>query len=198
MRIITRPDFDGIVCAVLLKDVLDINEPIAWVEPYELLDNVNMVKEGDIIANLPHVEGCMLWFDHHYSNKPDMKFEGAFAIAPSATRVIYDYYKGRFSKDFVELVAETDKVDSAKFTIDEVLNPENHPYIMLYYTISGSNKADEKYWNKVVDLLSEYNISTVMRDAEVKKKCNQALAQDKSSGKILKEYTVRKLNITIT
>ncbi len=198
MRLITRPDFDGIVCAVLLGDVLDIHEPIAWIEPYELMDNVNIVKKGDIIANLPHIEGCTLWFDHHFSNMTDKKFEGAFAIAPSAARVIYDYYKGAFSKDFAELVTVTDKIDSANFTLDEVLNPENHQYIMLYNTISGSNKADEKYWNKVVDLLSTSSISTLMRDAEVKKKCVQALAQDKSSGKILKEYTVRKENITIT
>lgn len=198
MRIITRPDFDGIVCAVLLKDVLDIQEPIAWVEPYELRDNANMVKEGDIIANLPYIEGCALWFDHHYSNTPAMKFEGAFAIAPSAARVIYDYYKGRFTKDFVELVAATDKVDSAGFTINEVLNPENNPYIMLYFTISGCDKADKKYWNMVVNLLSEYDISTVMSNAEVKKKCNRALEQDKAFVKILTEYTVKKQNITIT
>ena len=57
MRIITRPDFDGIVCAVLLKDVLGIKEPIAWVEPYELGDYEKMVKESDIIANLPYVNG---------------------------------------------------------------------------------------------------------------------------------------------
>lgn len=198
MRIITRPDFDGIVCAVLLKNVLDIKEPIAWIEPYELRDKIDMVKEGDIIANLPYAEGCTLWFDHHYSNTPAMKFEGAFAIAPSASRVIYDYYKDRFNKNFDELVAETDKIDAAKFTLDEVLNPENSPYIMLYYTISGSNKADEKYWNMVVSLLSEHDISTVMGNPEVKKKCNQALERDKAFGKTLTEHTIEKRSITIT
>ncbi len=198
MRIITRPDFDGIVCAVLLKDVLGIHEPIAWVEPYEIRDDEIMVNEGDIIANLPYIEGCGLWFDHHYSNTPAMKFEGAFAIAPSAARVIYDYYKGRFTRDFVELVAETDKIDSATFTIDEVLNPETNPYIMLYNTISGSNRADAEYWNRVVTLLSEHNISAVMNDAEVKNKCGHAREQNKAFGNILKEHTVMKQNITIT
>ena len=195
MRIITRPDFDGVVCAVLLKNVLGITEPIAWVEPYELMD---MVKEGDIIANLPYAGGCTLWFDHHYSNAHPENFEGSFAIAPSAAGVIYDYYKGRFTRDFTELVTETDRIDSAGFTVDEVRNPENYPYIQLAFTISGRKKTEEHYWNRLVSLLSENTISTVMSDGDVENKCKQVLDRDKDFGKMLKEYTVKKDTITIT
>ncbi len=198
MRIITRPDFDGVVCAVLLRDVLGIREPVAWVEPYELSDRAGMVKEGDIIANLPYVDGCALWFDHHYSNTPAVEFEGAFALAPSAARVIYDYYRGRFTRDFAELVAETDRVDSAGFTIHEVLHPEQHPYILLAFTISGAARDNEAYWNRVVGLLSEHDISAVMSDAEVQMKCSRLLDRDRAYGAVLKEYTVMKQNITIT
>ena len=100
MRIVTRPDFDGVICAVLLQDVMDISEPILWIEPYEIKNNFNIIKEGDIISNLPYVDNCSLWFDHHYSNKTDKQFKGRFKIAPSAARIIYEYYTGKFSKDF--------------------------------------------------------------------------------------------------
>ncbi|MBN2401295.1 MAG: exopolyphosphatase [Spirochaetes bacterium] len=198
MRIVTRPDFDGVVCAVLLYDILEISEPILWIEPYEMRFGNDEIKEGDIITNLPFVENCSLWFDHHYSNQIDKSFNGAFKIAPSAAGIIYEHYCNRFSKDFTELVKETDKIDSADFSLDEVLNPEKYPYIMLYFTLSGRNKADENYWNKVVYLLSEYDIIKVNSDPEVKKKINIIIEQDREYKNFLKNYTTQKKHLTIT
>ena len=198
MRIVTRPDFDGVVCAVLLNDVLDISEPTLWVEPYELKHKEQEIKKGDIITNLPYAENCTLWFDHHYSNQPTKSFEGSFKIAPSAAGLIYEYYKNNFSKDFSELVKETDKIDSADFTVDEVINPDKYPYIMLYFTISGRKKTDENYWNKIVYLLSKYDISTVNADPEVRKKINLIIEQDREYKKFIKSYTFKKGHLTIT
>ncbi len=198
MRIVTRPDFDGVVCAVLLYDILDISEPTIWIEPYEMRFGNEHIRKGDIITNLPYVENCSLWFDHHYSNQIDKSFEGVFKIAPSAAGIIYEYYNNRFTKDFSELVKETDKIDSAEFSMDEVLNPEKYPYIMLYFTLSGRNKADENYWNKVVYLLSEYDILKVNNDPEVKKKINVIIEQDREYKNFLKNYTTKKKHLTIT
>jgi oligoribonuclease NrnB/cAMP/cGMP phosphodiesterase (DHH superfamily) len=198
MRIVTRPDFDGVVCAVLLYNIFDISEPILWIEPYEMRFGNDDIRKGDIITNLPYVENCSLWFDHHYSNQINRSFEGVFKLAPSAAGIIYEYYNNRFSKDFTELVKETDKIDSADFSIDEVLNPEKHPYIMLYFTLSGRNKADENYWNKVVHLLSIYDIQKVITDPEVKKKINVIVEQDREYKSILKNYTTKKKHLTIT
>jgi oligoribonuclease NrnB/cAMP/cGMP phosphodiesterase (DHH superfamily) len=198
MRIITRPDFDGVVCSVLLNDVLNISEPIKWVEPYELKDKYDEIREGDIITNLPYAENCSLWFDHHYSNRTDKIFNGSFKIAPSAAGVIYEYYKNKFSKDFSDLVRETDKIDSAEFSVSEVLSPETNPYIMLYFTISGRNKSDEPYWNKIVKLLAKNDISAIIKDPDVKKRSNVILEQDRHYKKLVKEYTSKKNNITIT
>ncbi|MBN2041324.1 MAG: exopolyphosphatase [Spirochaetes bacterium] len=198
MRIVTRPDFDGVICAVLLFDVEKISRPTLWIEPYEIKNNDGLIKEGDIIANLPYIDKCSLWFDHHYSNKPEKPFNGAFEIAPSAARIIYEYYKGRFSKDFNEIVIKADKIDSADFTIDEILNPENDPYIMLYFTISGRIKTDEDYWNKIVYLLGKYDINEIIKDQEVKKKCNIIIEQDRIYEKVLRQYTDKREHITIT
>jgi oligoribonuclease NrnB/cAMP/cGMP phosphodiesterase (DHH superfamily) len=198
MRIVTRPDFDGVVCAVLLYDILDISEPIFWIEPYEMRHGNEDIRKGDIITNLPYVENCSLWFDHHYSNQIEKSFEGAFKIAPSAAGIIYEYYNNSFSKDFAELVKETDKIDSADFSIDEVLNPEKYPYIMLYFTLSGRNKADENYWNKIVHLLSEYEILKVNTDPDVKKKINVIIEQDREYKNYLKNYTTKKKHLSIT
>ena len=136
MRIITRPDFDGIVCAVLLRDALKITGPVKWVEPYELKKRRDEIREGDIIANLPFEEGCSLWFDHHLSNRTDIDFKGVFRDAPSAAGIIFNFYEGKFTRDFSELVQQTDRIDSAGITIDEVLNPAKYPYVLLASTIS--------------------------------------------------------------
>jgi oligoribonuclease NrnB/cAMP/cGMP phosphodiesterase (DHH superfamily) len=198
MRIVTRPDFDGVVCAVLLYDIFDISEPVFWIEPYEMKFGNDNIKKGDIITNLPYVENCSLWFDHHYSNQINRSFDGVFKIAPSAAGIIYEYYNSRFTKDFSELVKETDKIDAADFSVDEVLNPEKYPYMMLYFTLSGRNKADENYWNKVVHLLSKYNILIVIKDPEVKKKINVIVEQDREYKNLIKSYTTKKQHLTIT
>ena len=137
MRIVTRPDFDGVVCAALLYKALDIKEPVKWVEPNELQKGLVKIREGDVIANLPYDDGCSLWFDHHYTNRIDKPFKGEFRIAPSAAGIIFAHYKDRFECDHSELVAATDKIDSANLTLDEVLNPEKHGYVMLSMTLCG-------------------------------------------------------------
>ena len=90
MRIVTRPDFDGIVCAVLLYEVETIDQPIKWVSPNDMQKNRVEIKEGDIIANLPYNENCSLWFDHHFSNQLRRPVAGVFRIAPSAAGIVYE------------------------------------------------------------------------------------------------------------
>ena len=64
MRIVARPDFDGIVCAVLLYEALDISKPVLWVEPIAMQDGQVEIRKGDIIANLSYQKKCTLWFDY--------------------------------------------------------------------------------------------------------------------------------------
>ena len=119
-RIVTRPDFDGVVCAVLLRCAKNITSKIKWAEPNEIQAGKIKIFKNDIMANLPYSPECCLWFDHHISNKPSHKFNGAFAIAPSAAGVIYKYYRKILDNRFDELVLNTDIIDSADLTKDQV------------------------------------------------------------------------------
>ena len=198
MRIVTRPDFDGIVCAVLLQDLEIGAGPICWIEPGAIQNRQVEIKEGDILANLPYHENCSMWFDHHYTNRIPGEFNGAFAIAPSAAGVIYTYYRNRFGDKFSELVRQADKIDSADLSENEVIFPESNPFVLLSMTISGRSKSDEPYWNSVVELLREKTMDHVMGDPEVKKKCDQVVARNRVYKDQLMECTTVQGPVAVT
>ena len=204
MRIVTRPDFDGIVCAVLLSDALNIKKPVKWVEPNAMQHGRVDVQPGDIIANLAYNDKCALWFDHHESNRIARPFNGAFRLAPSAAGIIFDYYKGhkdrkkRFKRDYTHLVQETDKIDSAALSPDEVLHPENYPYAALCLTISSHHYADEPYWNRLVKLLRKHEIAKILKDPEVNRRVKAAIGTNQTYSELLKKYTVSNGHVTIT
>jgi hypothetical protein len=179
LRIVTRPDFDGIVCAALIFDAENIKAPIKWVEPSEIQKGLAEIRAGDVIANLPYDERCTLWFDHHVSNRIQTRFQGSFKLAPSAARVIYEYYQDVLRKDCSALISETDKIDAAHLSLDEILHPEKYPYIWLSMTVSGHNRADEPYWNRLVDLMQQYEIQHIMDEPEVKTRCQNVVDQNR-------------------
>ena len=128
MRLLTRSDFDGLICAVLLKQVERVDK-IEFVHPKDLQDGKVTVTSDDVLANVPYVPGCGLWFDHHSSEiervvKGGVAFTGSCHLAPSAARVIFDYYGGakRFPK-IDDMMTGVDKADSAQFTMDDILRP---------------------------------------------------------------------------
>lgn len=189
MRIVTRADFDGVVCAVLLYDAEEINEPVKWVEPNDMQKGKVKIKQGDIVANLPYHPDCSLWFDHHFTNQEVKNFKGAFKIAPSAAGVIFDYYQGAFDRDYKELVRQADKIDAADLSQEEVRHPEAHPYILLSMTISSHQRSDEPYWNHLVELLRKTDISGVMADPDVQKRCDEVVRRNQAYKTHLAENT---------
>jgi oligoribonuclease NrnB/cAMP/cGMP phosphodiesterase (DHH superfamily) len=131
MRLITRSDFDGLACAALLEE-LEIVDEILYTHPKDIQDGKITVTENDVLANVPFVPGCGLWFDHHSSEQERTelagKFKGACDMQPSAARVIYNYYRsdGKHAaklKRMEELLAAVDKADSAQYTRDDILTP---------------------------------------------------------------------------
>lgn len=198
MRIVTRPDFDGIVCAVLLREALNIREPVKWVEPNDVQKGLVKIYKGDIIANLPYRENCTLWFDHHYTNRIYRPFPGVFQIAPSAAGLVYEHYQDRLKRDYSELVAATDKIDSADLTLDQVLNPEKYDYVLLSMTIFNGDRACEPYWNKLVALIGNYDIGQVLDDPDVKQCCEEVIRQNKQYKVLLEENTRLEKNVSIT
>lgn len=128
MRLITRSDFDGLACGALLKEV-GLVDSWKFVHPKDLQDGLIEINENDVLANVPFVPGCGLWFDHHSSeherNQLAGQFKGESRITPSCARIIYDYYGGRERfPQFDDLMEAVDKVDSGNLTIDDVMNPE--------------------------------------------------------------------------
>jgi nanoRNase/pAp phosphatase (c-di-AMP/oligoRNAs hydrolase) len=131
MRLITRSDFDGLACAVLLEE-LGLVDDYLFVHPKDVQDGKIEATENDVVANVPYIPGCGMWFDHHSSERErlemrNIKFQGASRPSPSCARVIYDHFGGaekfaRFDKS--GLMDAVDRADSAYWSIDDILQPE--------------------------------------------------------------------------
>jgi len=127
-RLVTRSDMDGLVCAVILKEVGIIDE-IKFVHPKDMQDGTIEINDNDITTNLPYVEGVHLAFDHHESETiRNGKKENHIILpdAPSAARVVYDYYGGKEKLPNIteEMMEAVDKADAAQFSIQDILNPQ--------------------------------------------------------------------------
>jgi hypothetical protein len=130
LRVVTRSDFDGLVCVALLQE-LDMVSDILYVHPKDIQDGKVSITPYDILANVPYVPECALWFDHHSSEEERLKFEGKFEglsiKAASTAQVIYEFYGGegepRMAK-FKTLIESVNKADSAKYTRDDIIHPK--------------------------------------------------------------------------
>jgi nanoRNase/pAp phosphatase (c-di-AMP/oligoRNAs hydrolase) len=135
-RLVTRSDFDGLVCAALLKE-LDMLDDIKFVHPKDMQDGKVEITERDITTNLPYVASAYLSFDHHASEAERVSNgKPNHVIVPdadSAARVVYDYFGGadRFPRVTEDLMVAVDKADAAKFSRDEILDPQG--WVMLNY-----------------------------------------------------------------
>ncbi len=129
-RLVTRSDFDGLVCAVLLKH-LDLIEDIKFVHPKDMQDKKIEIFPEDITTNLPYMADAHLCFDHHMSetirNTGVRENHIIEAEAPSAARVVWNYYGGfdAFPRSWIEMMDAVDKADAAQYNAEEVLNPKS-------------------------------------------------------------------------
>lgn len=137
-RLVTRSDFDGLACAMILKE-LNLIDDIKFVHPKDVQDGKVELSENDITTNLPYDPRVGIAFDHHESEIDRLKATetgGKLIIDPkarSAARVVYDYYGGKKALPRItdELIEAVDKGDSADFSIDEILNPSK--WVLLHY-----------------------------------------------------------------
>jgi len=195
MRIVTRADWDGLVCAALLRIVEDIDD-IIFIEPGEFQSGALTITTDDIIANLPYRNGCGKWFDHHLSNEVEHEFEGAWWVAPSAARVIYKHYNINKSLDIDELIGITDRIDAAQLTLDEVKHPRG--YILASMTIEGKRLEDEGYWLRLIELIGDNDLSKLMSDPMVNKNCYTYQSINKEFGLAILKYSKLDGNVLIT
>ncbi len=127
-RLVTRSDMDGLVCAVILKQVNLIDE-ITFVHPKDMQDGTIEITENDIITNLPYSPNAHLVFDHHESEAMRNGEADNYHIdptAPSAARIVYEYYGGKEKLPNIseDMMIAVDKADSAQFTVEDILNPQ--------------------------------------------------------------------------
>jgi nanoRNase/pAp phosphatase (c-di-AMP/oligoRNAs hydrolase) len=139
-RLVTRSDFDGLVCAVLLNE-LDLIDDIKFVHPKDMQDGKVEVSDRDITTNLPYVPGVHLAFDHHESetvrNTGERPNHIILPDADSAARVVFDHYGGtsRFPARFHDMMEAVDKGDSARFSHDEIMAPTG--WVLLNYLMDS-------------------------------------------------------------
>ena len=139
MRLLTRSDFDGLASGVLLVEKGVVDE-YKFVHTKDIQDGKVEVTKNDVLTNVPFVDGCGLWFDHHASEekrlgKEKLDFNGASRPALSAAQVIWEYYGGEkaFGKHFLPLMDAVNKSDSGNLTREEILNPKD--WILLSFVM---------------------------------------------------------------
>ncbi|MDY0105641.1 MAG: exopolyphosphatase [Giesbergeria sp.] len=140
-RLVTRSDFDGLVCAVLLNE-LELIDDILFVHPKDMQDGKIAITDRDITTNLPYVPGAHLVFDHHESETvrnsgPRDVNHIIEANAPSAARVVYNHYGGKatFPRVTDEMMAAVDQADSAQYSREDILNPQG--WVLLNYLMDS-------------------------------------------------------------
>lgn len=203
MRLVTRGDLDGLTCAVIicLNEKID---GILLIHPQDITEDRVEIQEGDIIANLPYHPNCAMWFDHHlHTATPTARpvaFEGKFGQAPSAARLVYEYYGGSTKMPrLAPLVKETDRLDSADLSPQDVTDPKG--YIKLGFTIDGRTGigAFESYFHTLVGLLMRKTpIDEVLAHPEVEKRTRLLDEQNEAFREALEQNSRVEANVVIT
>jgi nanoRNase/pAp phosphatase (c-di-AMP/oligoRNAs hydrolase) len=181
-RLVTRSDFDGLVCAVLLKQ-LDLVEDIVFVHPKDVQDGQVEIGPGDITTNLPYSPRAKLVFDHHHSETlRNASIADNHVIepdAPSAARVVYDYYGGadRFPNISPELMRAVDQADSAQYTLEEVLHPTG--WVLLNFLMDSRTGlgrfrdfrvSNYQLMMQLIDTCQRYTVEEILQLQDVKER----------------------------
>jgi hypothetical protein len=219
MRLVTRADFDGLVCGALVTKFEPIDSYL-YIEPKFMQDGLVDIRQGDIITNLPYHPNCTLWFDHHITNttpnfsEPIVIGKGGFRLAPSAARVVCEYYTELGNRQqaagsskirpeeilaflnterIKHLLHEADRIDAGKLEQGDVLDPQG--YVLISMTTDGRNAGDEPYWLKIINLLRDATLEETLNDFDVKRRCQRIRDEQEKLRKLLLERTTMKGNV---
>jgi hypothetical protein len=209
MRLLTRFDFDGICCAALLHEV-GVVDDVKFCHPKDLQDGIIPVTKDDVLANVPLVEGCGLWFDHHSSEmeRHDLHghYEGASKPALSAARVIYEYYDGenKLSR-FEEMMKFVDIADAALFTPEDILNPKGWVLLaficdprtgLSFFQDFRINHYD--FMQEMIDILRTTSIDRIMENRDVKERADQYFKMEEHFEEFLLKHSKSDGPVAIT
>ena len=208
MNLLTRSDFDGLASATILKDI-GIIDVWKFVHPKDLQDGIVTVTENDVLANVPYVPGCGLWFDHHISEGlrlGEFEFKGSVEYIDSAARVIYNYYKNDYDlAKFETMLDAVDKVDAARLTVNEIMNPTG--WVLLGYVMdprTGLGRfrdfqiSNYQLMEKLIDFCACMPIEEILEDPDVKERTTLYLEHAKLFEEMLRKHTRTEGNVIIT
>ena len=178
-RLVTRSDFDGLVCAALLKE-LGMLDDILFVHPKDVQDGKVELTANDITTNLPYSPEVALSFDHHSSENlrviEDAGNRVAISSADSAARVVYEHFGGAecFPRVSEEIMEAVDKADAAKFNESEILDP--HGWILLSFLMdprTGLGRFREfrisnyELMMQLIDLCLDHTVDEILEHPDV-------------------------------
>lgn len=205
----TRSNFDGLVCAALLKEIGLIDD-VKFVHPKDVQDGKIQLTENDITASLPYSSGVYMAFDHHSSEavrtkdvKENYIIEPA---APSSARIIYEYFGGedRFSSHLYDLMEAVDKADCTNFSKEDVLDPQG--WVFLNYLMDPRtglgrfrhfNISNYNLMMKLVDLCSQKSITEIMEDPDIRERVDLYYKEQENFKEQIKKCTRVEGNIAI-
>ena len=210
MRLITRSDFDGLACGAVLKE-LGIIDHWKFVHPKDMQDGLVEITDQDVLANVPYVEGCGMWFDHHSSEtarllEAGVQYKGMSRLEDSAARVIYEYYDGATKLPQMEtMMKAVDKVDSGKMTADEILNPEG--WVLLGFIMdprTGLGRfrdfriSNYQLMELLIDECAKSDIDTILAMPDVQERVKLYFEQDALFKEMVKKHTWVDENVIVT
>lgn len=199
MRLLTRSDFDGICCAVLLKE-MGLMDEMVYAHPKDLQDGKIPVGKDDILANVPYVKGCGLWFDHHSSEHERLALEGTYEgcskSSPSAARVICDYYGAEKFRRYTEMLEYVDRVDSGQLTEYEILSPTG--WVLLGFICDprtglgyhkGYRISNLAFMNELVDHIRTKSIDEILALPDTRERIELYRANDEKARVFLQQHS---------
>jgi nanoRNase/pAp phosphatase (c-di-AMP/oligoRNAs hydrolase) len=203
MRLVTYGTMDGLSSAVLITEVEPIDS-IELIHPQAITVKRFKVQEGDILANVPHRQGCAKWFDHHDAtstySEPPAEFEGRYGLARSCARLVYDYYlpDNPQIRRFEELIHETDRFASADLSIEEVTDPER--YILIGFTVDPRSglSGHKDYFRKMVEWMKSHSMDELLELDEVRKRTERLLREREDFLNVMRAHSRQVGNVIVT
>lgn len=210
MRVVYRGDFDGTVCAAMLMDLGKCDDLVQH-HPQDLQNQLVEITDRDIICNLPYHPNCNMWFDHHSSEIGGIDFVAIFAglaeIAPSAARLVYDYFKEDLApfEKYRQLVAEADLVDGGYITPHQLANPKGATLLALlldprtglglYHDFKISNFE----WSmQIPKLLTKHSVDEILEMHDTKERIDKYFEMEAIAREYYAEHSQLEGNVIIT
>lgn len=206
MRLVTRGDLDGLTSAVIITMKEQVDD-VLLLHPQDITDKTAEIGPDDIIVNLPYDPRCGMWFDHHLltsSNEtPPAQYRGRHRLSASAARLVYEYYLELEPADpqllrLDRLVDETDRLDAALLTPDDVDNPRD--FILLGYTIDSRTGLGSfvEYFRKLTEWLKTMPIEEVLQQPEVCERVERIRGEQTDYKRLLSRNSFQVNNVVVT